>query len=238
MNTVLQGRGPGLREQLGGWRGQGWGSEACGHSHVRVNQGRGSSQGLRQTGGTWDSLGRRKGVAVGVGVSLGVGLSGCQGGRGCQGVCGCPWVSGCLWVSGVRLAVGVRRRRIYREGAARGGSWWQPVGDSAQVPGPGTASSRGLCLLWSGRSGEVGCLLLEELSLQRHEMRGGDEGTQRAPCPSSPSAPVGPAHSGGWVVFRRGRSTPSGPLVGLPASWETPAWPPQSSPKGEKPAGP
>ena len=81
---LLQGRGPGLQERLGDWRGQGWGSEACGHSHVRVNQGRGSSQGLRQTGGTWDSLGRRKAVAVGVGVSLGVGLSGCQCGRGCQ----------------------------------------------------------------------------------------------------------------------------------------------------------
>ena len=123
------------------------GARLCSVLHVR-EPGQGAADGFREVGDTWDRLGRR-------------------GGRGCRGVWvpGWPWVPAWLWVSGCQHGRGCRAQVYVLGRGCRSGSWWQLVGDSAQVPGPRTASGRGLCPVWRGRSGEAGCLLLEELSL-------------------------------------------------------------------------
>ena len=86
-------------------------------------------------------------VAVGVRVSVGVWVP------------AWPWASGCLGASGPWMPAGRGCRaqvRVLGRGC-RSGSWWQLAGASTQVPGPGTASGRGLCPAWRGRSGEAGC---------------------------------------------------------------------------------
>ena len=173
-------------------------------------------------------------VAVGVRVSVGVWVpawawvplwlwvlgclwvSGCQRGRGHQGVwvpagCGCQRGRGC------RAQVRVLGR------GCRSGSSWQLASASTQVPGPGTASGRGLCPAWRGRSGEVGCLLLEELSLRCHEMWGGVEVRGPSGCPVRLLPPPWWVPPTLGVVFPCGFSTGSqaaGGAAGLPSPKE------------------
>ena len=169
-------------------------------------------------------------MAMGARVAVRIRVSGCQRGHGSAW----PWVSGCqhgrghqgVWVPagcGCQRGRGCRAQvRVLGRGC-RSGSSWQLASASTQVPGPGTASGRGLCPAWRGRSGEVGCLLLEELSLRCHEMWGGVEVRGPSGCPVRLLPPPWWVPPTLGVVFPCGCSTGSqaaGGAAGLPSPKE------------------